>query len=55
MGDHVRHIHALDAHAGQVDLLVVGDVQRQRPLDERLRQVAGAEAVGGKLLAGQVN
>ena len=30
-------------------------MQRQGALDQRLRQMAGAEAVGGELLAGQMD
>ena len=55
VGDHVEHVDALDARLGQVVRLAAGQVQLQRALDQALAQVAGAEAVGGELLAGQVD
>lgn len=55
VGDHVHQVHALDARPGQVVPRAAGQPQPQRALDQAARQVAGAEAVRGELLASQVD
>ena len=55
VGDHVEHVDALDADAREIEPLAVRVPQPQRALDEPLGQMPGAHAVGGELLAGQMD
>ena len=55
VGDHVENERADDAHAGRVVGLAVFLREREPLLDERFGEVARPEAVGGELLARQVD
>ena len=55
VGDHVEHVNPLDPDAGEIEPLAARVPQTERTFDEPLGQTPGAHAVGGELLAGEVD